>query len=204
MLERLASDLPTIRGGTRMTALPAPVLDLLTGHLAAYLPGRPRPVRAVLFDKSADANWSLAWHQDRVITVRRRQSAPGFARWTVKAGLLHVEPPFELLARMITGRLHLDPVDADNAPLKVALGSHRLGKVADTQAATKAAALPSLACHAQPGDLWLYATPILHASDAARRPARRRVLQLDFSADRLPHGLEWAGVAPLETPPPLH
>ncbi len=50
------------------------------------------------------------------------------------------------------------------------------------------------ACLAGAGDVWLYATPILHASDAAVRPRRRRVLQVDFTAERLQGGLEWLGV----------
>jgi len=49
-------------------------------------------------------------------------------------------------------------------------------------------------CLAEAGDIWLYATPIVHASDAARRPAHRRVLQVDFAAADLPGGLTWLGV----------
>ncbi len=36
-----------------------------------------RPVRAVLFDKTAATNWSLAWHQDRTICVRERREVAG-------------------------------------------------------------------------------------------------------------------------------
>jgi hypothetical protein len=32
---------------------------------AAILGATARPVRAILFDKTADNNWSVAWHQDR-------------------------------------------------------------------------------------------------------------------------------------------
>jgi hypothetical protein len=35
---------------------------------------------------------------------------------------LYVAPPFEVLARMVTLRLHLDDVPATNAPLLVAPG----------------------------------------------------------------------------------
>ena len=35
---------------------------------------------------------------------------------------------------------------------------------------------------------------ILHASNAAETPRRRRVLQIDYSADDLPGGLQWLGV----------
>lgn len=40
----------------------------------------------------------------------------------------------------------------------------------------------------------IYATPILHASEAATAPTSRRVLQVDFAAEALPHGLEWLGI----------
>jgi len=49
-------------------------------------------------------------------------------------------------------------------------------------------------CLAERGDIWAYATPILHASDAARRPSARRVLHVDYSADELPPPLAWYGV----------
>ena len=52
----------------------------------------------------------------------------------------------------------------------------------------------TVACLASRGDIWLYATPILHASDAAANPRHRRVLQLDYSADDLPGDLEWLGI----------
>jgi hypothetical protein len=35
---------------------------------------------------------------------------------------------------------------------------------------------------------------ILHASQAADQPARRRVLQIDYAATDLPGGLTWLGV----------
>jgi len=52
----------------------------------------------------------------------------------------------------------------------------------------------SLHAWPRPGDVWLYATPILHASDAAVEPLHRRVLQVDYAADWLPGGLEWLGI----------
>ena len=153
-----------------------------------------RPVRAILFDKTATANWSLGWHQDRTIVVARRCEVEGFGSWTVKAGLQHVAPPFELLARMVTLRVHLDPVSADNAPLLIARGSHRAGRVAEQDIDAVVAGCGVVTCLAERGDVWLYATPILHASETAARPQRRRVLQVDYAAEDLPHGLEWLGI----------
>jgi ectoine hydroxylase-related dioxygenase (phytanoyl-CoA dioxygenase family) len=105
-----------------------------------------------------------------------------------------VAPPFTLLAGMVTLRVHLDRVTAANAPLLIAPGSHRLGCIAGPAVAEAVRRCGHVACLAEAGDAWLYATAILHASEAASEPARRRVLQVDFAASRLPGGLEWYGV----------
>jgi hypothetical protein len=164
------------------------------GRLAeSCLPGA-RPVRATLFDKSDQANWAVGWHQDRTISVADRREVKGFGPWTIKDGVQHVAPPFELLARMITLRIHLDDVGADNAPLQIAVGSHRLGRIAekDVDAVVRHCGIET--CLAVAGDVWAYATPILHASQRAAKPVHRRVLQVDYSADSLPGGLRWIGV----------
>lgn len=161
---------------------------------AAVMPATPRPVRAILFDKSPRTNWGLAWHQDRVVAVRERIEVPGFGPWTRKQGALHVQPPFEVLAGMLTLRVHLDPVPAANAPLLVAPGSHRLGRIAEADYPKVVEACGVATCLAEAGDVWIYATPILHASEPAVDPSHRRVLQVDYAADELPGGLEWLGV----------
>lgn len=152
------------------------------------------PVRAVLFDKTADANWAVAWHQDRTIVVSARRETEGFGPWSRKDGLQHVAPPIGILEGMATLRLHLDPCGADNSPLKVAVGSHRLGRIAARQVAARAAEHPLLTCLAEAGDVWAYSTPILHASERAKVPSRRRVLQIDYAAIELPNDLRWAGI----------
>ena len=114
--------------------------------------------------------------------------------WTIKNGLLHVAPPFQILARMITLRAHLDAVPSSNAPLLVAPGSHRLGRIPESEVPDVVKRCGVVACLADAGDVWVYSTPILHASEAAREPAHRRVLQVDFTADDLPGGSQWLGV----------
>jgi hypothetical protein len=136
-------------------------------------------VRAIIFDKTAATNWSLPWHQDRTMCVVERLDLDGFGPWTVKQGMHHVEPPFGLLARMVTPRVHLDDVPETNAPLLSAPGSHLRGRVPVNEIAAAAGGCGTRACLASAGDIWLYATPIPHTSEAASRPARRRVLQLD-------------------------
>ncbi|MBA4755532.1 MAG: phytanoyl-CoA dioxygenase family protein [Sphingobium sp.] len=198
-IEAALAPLPTDRPGQRLTALAelAPLLastGSIGSHAAAHLGQAAKPVRAILFDKSQTTNWALGWHQDRTIAVRERIETAGFGPWTIKSGLHHVAPPQPLLDRMVTLRVHLDPVDPDNAPLLIAPGSHRHGRIAESDVPAMVDRCGTVACLASRGDIWLYATPILHASDAAANPRHRRVLQLDYSADDLPGDLEWLGI----------
>ena len=194
-LARLLS-LPPDRPGARLGAVPglAALIASADGIAAALLGGGARPVAAKLFDKSPARNWALGWHQDRTIAVRERRDIPGFGQWTVKSGLPHCVPPFFYLERSLTLRVHLDPVGPDHAPLLVAPGSHRLGPIAEPDIAAAVSRCGTRSCLAEAGDVWAYATPILHASDRARARARRRVLQLLYSADPLPGGLAWLAV----------
>ena len=95
---------------------------------------------------------------------------------------------------MMTLRIHLDPVPPDNAPLLIAPGSHRLGRVPEAGIDAAVARCGRAMCLADRGDIWGYATPILHASSVSTGHPHRRVLQVDYSADMLPVPLEWLGI----------
>jgi hypothetical protein len=202
LVRQLLADLPDllpqnagirIAGNPHLAGMLAPSGPI--GHIAAGAIGSScRAVRAILFEKNANTNWTLGWHQDRTIVVRARHDVPGFGPWTVKQGLQHVAPPFPYLASMVTLRVHLDDVSSDNAPLRIAAGTHRLGLVAETAIAEVVRRHPHHDCIAQAGDIWIYATPILHASDRAIAVTRRRVLQVDYSAALLAAPLEWRGI----------
>jgi ectoine hydroxylase-related dioxygenase (phytanoyl-CoA dioxygenase family) len=154
-----------------------------------------KPVRAVLFDKSAETNWALGWHQDRTIAVRHKAPVHGFNHWTIKSGVPHVEPPFAIIETIVTARVHLDAVDETNAPLLVSPGSHRLGRINEADVPAIVNRCGAIACLADKGDVWLYRTAILHASEKSRSEASRRVLQVDYSGAELPGRLEWIGIA---------
>lgn len=199
VLIQALADLPPDRPGIRLHGVtelrPYLASSSAIGELAkAVLGSKSRPVRAVLFDKVVANNWSLAWHQDRTICVKRKIDLDGYGPWTLKEGMRHVTPPFDLLSRMITLRVHLDDVPAGNAPLLIAPRSHLAGRVPEARIGEVVARCGTIACLASAGDVWLYATPILHASKPARVPLRRRVLQIDFAAEDLPGGLEWLGI----------
>ena len=165
------------------------------GIAAAALGPEAHPVRAILFDKPAERNWALGWHQDRTIVVRERIEAHGFGPWTVKSGLIQVEPPFDILERMLTLRMHLDAAGRSNAPLRIVPASHKLGRLPETEIQRAVATLGERLCLAERGDVWVYATPIVHSSLAADPSRRRRVLQVDYSADAAPGLLAWRGMS---------
>lgn len=190
-LAALFHDWPVGRPGQRIDARRAMALSGVRRLIAEWAPAM-RPVRALLFDKSDAGNWALAWHQDRTIEVAERREVSGFGPWTVKQGRVHVAPPVALLERMMTVRFHLDPVDADNAPLLVAPGSHRHGLIPEDAIGEVVAQHAEVMCLAEAGSVWLYRTLILHGSARSSQGRRRRVLQIDLSADDLPGGLSWA------------
>jgi hypothetical protein len=114
------SDLPPNKAGIRLkgnaTLNSYLSIDGLVGQIAkSVLGAQAKPVRAILFDKTPLTNWALGWHQDRTIAVQRRAEVAGYGPWSIKAGLQHVAPPFDVLAGMITVRVHLDEVGATNA-----------------------------------------------------------------------------------------
>ncbi len=198
-LHGILRDVPIQRAGARLrgTAGLEALLQArgIIGSIAArHLGDAALPVRALLFDKSAAGNWALGWHQDRTIVVAERHETAGFGPWTVKAGMHHVEPPPALQAAMITLRVHLDPVDESNAPLLVAPASHRLGRIVQSDIDSVVRRCGTSTCLAEAGDVWAYATPIVHASAPAAQPRRRRVLQIDYAAAPLPGALRWLGI----------
>ena len=198
-LETVLAVVNSERAGVRLRGITGllPLLEFGSpiGNLAATQLGpAAKPVRAILFDKTPGTNWALSWHQDRTIAVRDRADLPGWGPWTRKAGILHVQPPFECIERMVTLRVHLDHVPPDNAPLLIAPGSHLFGRVPEADTGELVGRCGTAMCTADRGDVWMYATAIVHASAASTGHAHRRVLQVDYAAEPLPPPLEWLGI----------
>ena len=179
--------------GARIASTPDVVSALRpVDRLAGKLLSGAKPVRIVAFDKSEVTNWTLPWHQDRVIAVRERIETPGFSNWTRKSGVWHVEPPIGLLERMLFLRVHLDPADDGNGCLEIAAGSHSHGKIPDDQTEGIASAAAPERCMAKRGDILAAKALILHRSSASHSAASLRAIRIDYSADDLPAPLRWA------------
>jgi hypothetical protein len=147
-------------------------------------------VRAVFFNKVPGANWSLFWHQDNVIAVNRRIDLPGFTSWSNKAGIWQVQPPVEILSRMLAIRVHLDDCGYTNGPLRVLPGSHRHGWLDDELAEWKAR-VPEVVCLARAGGVVGLCPLTLHASAAAESPGHRRVIHIEYANEELPGEVDW-------------
>lgn len=187
------------RGGVRNLPDAVPeVRDLavspkLMALVEAVLGKGAFPVRGILFDKIAGANWKVPWHQDLTIAVRERLETPGFGPWTVKDGVTHVQPPVDVLQRMLAVRLHLDDCGEDNGPLCVLPGSHGHGRLGASEIDAYRATHQPVVCTANQGDAILMRPLLLHASSAALSPSHRRVIHIEYAACPLPQPLTWRG-----------
>jgi ectoine hydroxylase-related dioxygenase (phytanoyl-CoA dioxygenase family) len=167
------------------------LLEIITATLGA----KAGLVRGLWFDKPPEQSWSLAWHKDLTIAVRRNDlPSTQFVNPTTKAGVTHVEAPQWLLEQMLTLRIHLDPITPDNGPLQVVAGSHRHGKsMVDTQDAIDTIL-------GEPGDVLVMRPLISHASgnSTSGTTLHRRILHLEFAGLReLPDGYEWHDFVPV-------
>ena len=179
--------------GKRLGA-PAELLAALSlrSALRSALPGFVA-VRAVAFDKSAKSNWSLPWHQDRVIAVSERAEVAGYRNWTKKNGVWHCEPPIEFLRAMVFLRIHLDPSNEENGAMEIAPGSHQAGLVGTNDAEAVARAYSPVIPKAAAGDVLALPMLTLHRSRPSPAQSKRRVIRLDMACQSLPPPLRWAG-----------
>jgi ectoine hydroxylase-related dioxygenase (phytanoyl-CoA dioxygenase family) len=153
------------------------------------------PVRAIFFDKTIDSNWYVTWHQDLTIAVKEKVDSPGFGPWSVKDAIPHVQPPVEILSKMISLRLHLDLCSEVNGAIKFIPGSHNDGVFNTEQIVEWRAKNSAICCPAERGDVIAMRPLILHSSSRATDPLHRRVLHLEYAAHLLPSGIQWSEVA---------
>lgn len=148
-------------------------------------------VRSLFFDKTPEANWKVAWHQDLTIAVREKVEVPGFVAWSMKDGVVHVQPPTAVLERMLTVRLHLDDCDSTNGPLQVIPGSHKTGRLNAQEISALRTRNQASLCAVPRGGALLMRPLLLHASSPAAAPKHRRVVHLEFAVEPLPGRLRW-------------
>lgn len=159
--------------------------------VASVLPGA-KPVRALVFDKTPAVNWGVAWHQDRVIAVKEKHDVEGYKNWTKKSGVWHVEPPVDILAKMVFARIHFGENTLKNGCMEIALASHKYGYIKPATITEIVASAQKEMCVAQKGDVLILKALTLHRSRKSNADNMRKVLRVDYSNQNLPKPLQWA------------
>lgn len=151
----------------------------------------PRPFRATLFDKSADANWLVVWHQDRALPLRQRVESREWGPWSVKAGVLYAHAPAAALAQVVALRVHLDDSTSANGPLRVLPGSHTLGVLSEAEIDRLSQQIDAIECVTPAGGVVAMRPLLVHASSKSRDAQPRRVLHIEYvGAGDLGPGIE--------------
>ncbi len=163
------------------------VLKLVASHIG----GKPILARAIYFNKTADQNWLVAWHQDKTTAVSKKLENSDWLNWTLKDGVNHAQPPMEVFSKMLTLRLHLDSTDQSNGCLKVIPRSHLLGVLPQAKVLAYSGQELSSYCEANAGDALLMHPLLIHASSKAPIPTARRIIHMEYCSYELPESAEW-------------
>lgn len=169
-------------------------------EIAAKIVGdEAKPVKAILFDKSAEANWYVTWHQDVTIAVKKKIELNGFGPWSVKDGIQHVQPPAHVLDKIVSLRIHLDDCPTENGAIKFIAGSHKAGIMDSAEIAMQRDNQQHICCPADRGDIIVMRPLILHSSSQSTKIDHRRILHIEFVGAELPGGLVWAESSGLDS-----
>ena len=151
------------------------------------------PFRATYFDKSADSNWLVPWHQDTALPLKNKFDAEGWGPWSVKKGVHYAHAPTWPLSRVIALRVHLDDSRSDNGPLTVIPGSHELGVLTDAEVSETAHRSKPAECVVARGGVIAMRPLLIHSSPKSISADPRRVLHIEYAdALRLAEGIELA------------
>ncbi|MBT2560098.1 hypothetical protein J7E50_02535 [Pedobacter sp. ISL-68] len=150
------------------------------------------PVKAFILDKTAESNWEIPWHQDLKIAVNQQLKVPEYINWSIEAGIPHVQPPVEVMEKLITLRIHLDPCDVGNA-IHISPGSHKDGILTMHQIQALLKNIKPVIYTAAKDSIMLMKPLVLHYSPASSSVHPRRILQIEFGYD-LDNGITWHGL----------
>ena len=134
----------------------------LTALAAQALGGDPVPFGATLFDKSLNANWLVAWHQDTALALLERRDAAGWGPWSTKHGVTYAHAPARALARVVALRIHLDASTTENGPLRVLPGTHGDGVLSDEQIRSAAQRIAPVTCTVPRGGVLMMQPLLVH------------------------------------------
>ena len=173
-LEELAASVPQRgRAGVRHALKLAPVADLarqqsLMDLTCAMLGKDAFPFRATLFDKSQAANWLVVWHQDTALPLQYRREVDGWGPWSIKEGIEYAHAPTAALSQVLALRISLDDSNAENGPLRVLPGTHKLGVLSDDAVHALATEKSPEDCIVPKGAVLAMRPLLIHSSSKSR------------------------------------
>ncbi|MCM2373307.1 phytanoyl-CoA dioxygenase family protein [Aporhodopirellula aestuarii] len=174
--------------------------DRITRMIREHVGANACVVRVLFFDKPPGQGWALSLHRDRTIAVKEHHDPPTpFSKPTLKAGVAHVEATDEVLARMLTLRLHLDPMKADNGAVFVVPRSHivpskTIEDPTNDPAAEQYVGEEPQTIFCRAGDVFAMRPLLSHGSHSSdpKTQLQRRVLHLEIAPqDILPEPYQW-------------
>ena len=146
--------------------------------------------KAIYFDKPAQSNWYVTWHQDLPINVKVKHDTDGYTAWTKKKDVISVIPKEEILHNTITIRIHLDDAFETNGCLKIIPGSHKKTHSTNEKALIVNNSV-STPCEINKGGINIMKPLLLHSSSKSISQKPRRVIHLEFNSIELDGDLEW-------------
>ena len=186
--DALEQSRPSRKGAGIRNVLRIPALRALAESAAIFalaktvLGENAVPIRATLFDKSADSNWLVLWHQDTALPLREKRNVAGWGPWSVKEGVICAHAPAKALQQVLAVRVHLDDSNEANGPLRVLPSTHKLGVLSDDQIEDLVKTTVAIECHVEIGGILLMRPLLVHASSKARSDAPRRVVHIEYAA----------------------
>jgi len=160
-------------------------------RIRSLLPRDVVAVQCTLFDKSPTKNWLVSLHQDLSIPVKARVDSPECSGWSEKEGQVYVQPPVNVLERLVAVRVHIDDCPAESGALRVVPKSHVEGRLSKERAEELRSEHGDTVVPVARGGALVMRPLLLHASSKATSLAPRRVLHFVFGPPKLPGGLEW-------------
>lgn len=140
------------------------------------------PFRATLFDKSANSNWLVVWHQDTALPLEEKCESEGWGPWSTKDGIVYAHAPASALEQVLALRIHLDDSTETNGPLRVLSGTHKRGVLSDPELLELDSQMEAVACTVNQGGVVAMRPLIAHASSKSQSRQPRRVIHIEYSA----------------------
>lgn len=140
------------------------------------------PFRATLFDKSADSNWLVVWHQDTALPLEEKRECEGWGPWSTKDGIIYAHAPATALEQVLALRIHLDDSTETNGPLRVIPGTHTRGVLTDPELLELDSQREPVTCTVNKGGVVAMRPLIAHASSKSQSAQPRRVIHIEYTA----------------------